>query len=121
MNLWLIWQQPNVILEVLFWGLCLRLSPSLPVCFTFYISPAPYILLFSFFAKIVFRDASPLALTVWGPCRPELFSLHPSLGSGFKARVSACRGFSGEAVGSFLWHCAVCGMTSLGFRAVAMQ
>lgn len=29
MSLWLVWQQPNVILGVLFWGLCLRLFPLL--------------------------------------------------------------------------------------------
>lgn len=46
MNLWLIWQQPIVILGVLFWRLRLRLfPPSFSICFSSSISLLPHILL----------------------------------------------------------------------------
>lgn len=103
MNLWLIWQQPNVILEVLFWGLCLRLPPSFPICFTFYVSLVPYILLFIFPAKIVFRDISLLALVGWGPRCPEIcFLYNPPYALRIQSQVCEPVIFLRESRGKFL-------------------
>lgn len=59
MNLWLLWQQPSVILGVSFWGLCLRLSPSFLICFHILCFPDAHISLFISLLKS-FLEASYL-------------------------------------------------------------